>query len=140
MGYFGELDSDLVVIKEICEYIKARYEGKKTPQAFRINKEDYQSNEEKGIVIDNYSYSGIPVAKLLKELGLEGKSLILKDFTFFSYKELFKLYPKIPEILLAIEEHRIKIRPKINELNKKYDEVQEEHKIAKQAIIQFART
>lgn len=105
----------------------------------RIWKEDYELNEEKGIVIENYSPSGIPTMRILKELGPEGKDWD-RDHTYFSYKELYKLIPKVPEILLAIEEHRIKIRPKVDELNKMYEKIQEEHKIAKQAIIQFARS
>lgn len=33
-----------------------------------------------------------------------------------------------------------KIEPKIDKLNKIYEDIEEEHKIVKQAIIQFART
>ncbi len=139
MGYFGELDGNLAVIKELCEDIKAKHEGKASPKNWRIGKIDYQLNEEKGTLVDNYSPSGIPVVRIMKDLGLEGKDWD-RDHTHFTYKELLKFYPKALEILLSIEEHRTKIRPKIEKLNKLYEDIEEEHKIAKQAIIQFART
>ncbi len=139
MGYFGELDSNLSVIKELCEDIQAIHDGKATPRNWRIGKLDYQLNEEKGILVDNYSFSGIPVVRIMKELGLEGKDWD-RDHTHFTYKELLKFYPKTLEILLSIKEYRTKIRPKIDKLNKLYEDIEEEHKIAKQAIIQFART
>ncbi len=128
-----ELDDNLLVIKKLCENIKAKYEEKTMPW---IIWKEYQMNEEKGVAIENYSHGNILIIHMLKELGLEGKDFI-RDHTFFYYKELFKLYPKIPEILLALEEHRIKLRQKINEeLNKI---VKEEREITMQAIIQFAR-
>lgn len=136
MGYFGELDSDLVAIKELCENILAKYGQRPTPWGVW---KDTELDHEKGTIIENYSPSLIPVVRILKELGPEGKYFD-QDHTFFSFKELFKLIPKIPEILLAIEEHRVKILPKVDELNKMYEKVQEEHKIAKQAIIQFTRS
>ena len=129
-----ELDNNLLAIKKLCENIKALYERKTMP--WIIWKDFYQINEIKGIAVENYNPK-LPIMLMLKELGLESFDLG-RDQTFFSYKELFKLYPKISEILLAIEEHKIKLRHKIDdELNKI---VQEEHKIAKQAIIQFARS
>ncbi len=129
-----ELDNNLLAIKELCENIKAIYERKTRPSI--IWKEDYRINEIKGIVVENYNPK-LPILLMLKELGLRSFELS-KELTFFSYEELFKLYPKIPEILLAIEEHKIKLRYKIDdELNKI---VQEENKITKQAIIQFARS
>ena len=139
MGYFGELDSNLSVIKELCEDIQAIHDGKATPKNWRIGKLDYQLNEEKGILVDNYSFSGIPVVRIMKELGLEGKDWD-RDHTHFTYEELLEFYPKTLEILLSIKEYRTKIRPKIDKLNKLYEDIEEEHKIAKQAIIQFART
>lgn len=139
MGYFGELDSNLVVIKELCEDIQAKHEGKATLRNWRTGKMDYDLSKGKGILVDNYSFSGIPVVRIIGELGLEGKN-VGKDHTYYSYEELLKFYPKTSEILLSIQEHRTKIRPNIDKLNKLYEEVEEEHKIAKQAIIQFART
>ncbi len=128
-----ELDNNLLAIKELCENIKAMHERKTRP--WIIWKEDYRLNEIKGIVVENYNPK-LPIMLMLKELGLQGFDF--GNQTFFSYEELFKLYPKIPEILLAIEEHKIKLRQKIDdELNKI---VQEEHKTTKQAIIQFARS
>jgi hypothetical protein len=134
MEHFEELDDNLLAIKKLCENIKARHEGKTMPWV--IWDEGYKLNEEKGIAIENYDPSKIPFIHVLKELGLEGNNF--GKNTFFSYKELFKLYPKIPEILLALEEYRTKLRQKINEeLNKL---VKEEREITMQAIIQFARS
>lgn len=133
MEHFEELDDDLLTIKKLCENIKAVYEEKTRPWA--IWGENYRFNEEKGISIENYDPSKIPFIHMLKELGIEGNDFA-KSYTFFSYKELLRLYPKIPEILQALEEHRTKLRQKIDEeLNRI---VKEEREITKQAIIQFA--
>lgn len=132
--HFEELDEELLAIKKLCENIKARHEGKTMPWV--IWEEGYKFNEEKGIAIENYDPSKILFIHTLKELGLKGNNF--GKHTFFSYKELFRLYPKIPEILIALEEHRTKLIQKINEeLNKI---VKEEREITTQAIIQFARS
>ena len=78
-----------------------------------IWEEDYKLNEEKGVAIENYNPSKTPFIHALKELGLEGHNF--GKHTFFSFKELFSFYPKIPEILLALEEHRTRLRKKIDE-------------------------
>lgn len=127
-------DSNLLAIKKLFENIKAIYE--KQPISWVIWKE-YQINEEKGIAIENYNHSNDIIIYVLKESGLEGKDFI-RDHTFFSYKELFKLYPKTSEILLALGEHRIRLHQKIEEELSKI--AKEESEITIQAIIQFARS
>ena len=133
IGHFEELDYNLLTIKKICETIKARYEKRTMPW---VMWEEHKLNEENVAAIENYNPSNILLIQTLKELGLEGNNF--GKFTFFSFKELFRLYPKIPEILLALEEHRTKLRQKIDEeLNRI---IREECDITKQAIIQFARS
>jgi hypothetical protein len=131
---FEELDNNLLIIKKLCEDIKARYE--KVPMSWNIWEEDYKLNEEKGVAIENYNPSKTPFIHVLKELGLEGHNF--GKHTFFSFKELFSFYPKIPEILLALEEHRTRLRKKIDEELSKI--VKEERETTMQAIIQFARS